>query len=263
MKPNGRVYPFFDNVDMSKYVIPKLIEIEMISGTFQVGEVLVGNSGAVSVRVRVANADHKYGPYNSPSQTYKQNPYKTGEILPKAYSTTSSVLNIDTAGLELQSASGYYGYIVKDMRLVGQSSGAVAKIKDVRLKGDNSGTIIGSLFLPDPTLSSTPSFSTGTKTFSLTSSKTKSTIVGTKDSEAETTYSASGTLQNVENLTLRMRNADVERNTQTQGRTQQRSRTRQRTVQHLGIELPLREDGLTHLHNPLKFQIQMVSLSLR
>ena len=83
MKPNGRVYPFFDNVDMSKYVIPKLIEIEMVSGTFQVGEVLVGNSGAVSLRVRVAKADHKYGPYNSPSQTYKQNPYKTGEILPK------------------------------------------------------------------------------------------------------------------------------------------------------------------------------------
>jgi hypothetical protein len=228
MKPNGRVYPFFDNVDMSKYVIPKLIEIEMISGTFQVGEVLVGNSGAVSVRVRVAKADHKYGPYNAPSQTYKQNPYKTGEILPKAYSTTSSVLNIDTAGLELQSASGYYGYIVKDMKLVGQSSGGVAKIKDIRLKADNSGTIIGSLFLPDPTLSSTPSFSTGTKTFSLTSSKTKSTIVGTKDSEAETTYSASGTLQNVENLTLRMRNADVERNTQTQGRTRTSSRTRQR-----------------------------------
>ena len=228
MKPNGRVYPFFDNVDMSKYVIPKLIEVEMVSGTFQVGEVLVGNSGAASIRVRVAKADHKYGPYNAPSQTYKQNPYKTGEILPKSYSTTSTVLNIDTAGLELQSASGYYGYIAKDMSLVGQSSGAVAKVKQVRLKADNSGTIIGSLFLPDPTLSSTPSFSTGTKTFSLTSSKTKSTIVGTKDSEAETNYSASGTLQNVENLTLRTRNADVERNTQTQGRTRTRTRTRQR-----------------------------------
>ena len=228
MKPNGRVYPFFDSVDMSKYVIPKLIEIEMVSGTFQVGEVLIGNSGAASIRVRVAKADHKYGPYNAPSQTYKQNPYKTGEILPQSYSTTSTVLNIDTAGLELQSASGYYGYVTKDMSLVGQSSGAVAKIKQIRLKADNSGTIIGSLFLPDPTLSSTPSFSTGTKTFSLTSSKTKSTIVGTKDSEAETNYSASGTLQNVENLTLRTRNADVERNTQTQGRTLRRSRTRQR-----------------------------------
>ena len=34
-------------------------------------------------------------------------------------------------------------------------------------------------------------------------------------------------------------------------------------VQPLGIELPLREDGLTHLHNHLKFQIQMVSLSLK
>lgn len=228
MKPNGRVYPFFDNVDMSKYVIPKLIEIEMVGGTFQTGEVIVGNKGASSIRVRVAKSDHKYGPYNSPSQTYKQNPYKTGEILPKAYSTTSTVLNVDTAGLELQSASGYYGYVSKDMTLIGQSSGAVAKVKQIRLKADNSGTIIGSLYLPDATLPSSPSFSTGTKTFSLTSSKTKSTIVGTKDSEAETNYSASGTLQNVENLTLRMRNADVERNTSSENRTLTNSRTRRR-----------------------------------
>ena len=231
MKPNGRVYPFFDNVDMSKYVVPKLIEIEMSSGSFQVGETIIGNSGSASIRVRVAKSDHKYGPYNAPSQTYKQNPYNSQEVLPQSYSTTSTILNIDTANLELQSAAGYFGYIVKGMRLVGQSSGAVAEVKQIRLKADNSGTIIGSLFIPDPTLSSTPSFSTGTKTFSLTSSKTKSTIVGTKDSEAETTYTASGTLQNVENLTLRMRNADVERNTVTDSRTTRRRRTRTRARQ--------------------------------
>ena len=229
MKPNGRVYPFFDNVDMSKYIIPKLVEIEMVNGTFQVGETIIGNRGAASIRVRAAKADHKYGPYNSPSQTYKQNPYKSGEVLPQAYSTTSTILNIDTAGLELQSASGYFGYIVEGMQLVGQSSGAVATVKTIRLKADNSGTIIGSLYLPDPTLPSTPSFNTGTKTFALTSSKTKSTIVGTKDSEAETTYTATGTLQNVENLTLRMRNADVERNTVSGSRTLTSSRTRTRS----------------------------------
>ena len=149
------------------------------------------------------------------------------------------------------------------MRLVGQSSGAVAEVKQIRLKADNSGTIIGSLFIPDPTLSSTPSFSTGTKTFSLTSSKTKSTIVGTKDSEAETTYTASGTLQNVENLTLRMRNADVERNTVTDSRTRRRRRTRTRVDKSLEIEPLFKEDGLIHWRNLLKFQMKMESLFLR
>ena len=36
---------FFDNVDVNKYCVPKLIEIEMVSGTFEVGETVKGEMG--------------------------------------------------------------------------------------------------------------------------------------------------------------------------------------------------------------------------
>ena len=38
MKSFTRVYPFFDNIDISRFCTPKLLEIEMVSGTFEVGE---------------------------------------------------------------------------------------------------------------------------------------------------------------------------------------------------------------------------------
>jgi len=225
MKPNGLVYPFFDNVDMSSYIIPKLLEVTMASGTFSVGETVTGVSGSVSVRFRLASPNHKYGPYNSPTQTYSQNPYNTTEVVPTSYSTTSTILNVDTASLELQSNSAFYGNIIVGMTLTGASSGAVANITNIRLIADNTGAIIGSLFIPDPTLPSTPKFETGTKTFTLTSSKTNATIIGTTDSTAETNFSSSGTLANVENLTIRTRNADVERLTQSDEREESETTT--------------------------------------
>jgi hypothetical protein len=219
LKPNTRLYPFFDNVNMSQYVIPKLIEISMVSGTFVMGETVQGTSGSVSTRFRLAKADHKYGPYNNPTQVFVQNPYNISENLSTSYSTTSTLLNVDTASLELQSASGFYGYIVQNMQLVGQTSGAIATVQNVRLITDNAGTLIGSLFIPDSRLPSTPSFETGTKTFALTTSDVNATIVGTVDSTAETVFTSAGTLNNVEDATLRIRNADISREVRTDTRT--------------------------------------------
>jgi hypothetical protein len=225
LKPNTKVYPFFDNVDMSQYTVPKLIEVSMVSGTFTIGETVTGTLGSVSVRFRLAKANHKYGPYNNPTQIYSQNPYNTSESVPTSYSTTSTILNVDTASLELQSASGYYGYIVKNMRLVGSNSGAIAQVNNVRLISDKAGTLIGSLFIPDSKLPSTPSFETGTKTFTLTTSSTNSTIAGTTDSSAETNFTSAGTLNNVEDVTLRIRNAEVARQIKTDTRTLQETNT--------------------------------------
>ena len=42
MKPLTRLYAFFDGVDVTKYCVPKLLEISMTSGTFQVGETVEG-----------------------------------------------------------------------------------------------------------------------------------------------------------------------------------------------------------------------------
>ena len=222
LKPNTRLYPFFDNIDMQKYVIPKLVEITMVSGTFGAGEVVEGsrpNSNTDAIRFRLANQNHKYGPYNNPDQVYKQNPYEPASSISSTYSSTTGLLNVDTASLELQSASGFYGYITTGMKLVGQSSGAIATVKTIRLITDKAGSLLGSLFLPDPTVPSAPTFNTGTKTFTLSTSQTNSTISGFTDSSGEANFTSSGTLQTVEASTLRMRNADVQRIPSSEDRT--------------------------------------------
>ena len=221
LKPNTRLYPFFDNIDMARFVVPKLVEITMVSGTFGAGEIVEGsrpNSNNDAIRFRLANQNHKYGEYNNPSQTYKQNPYEPSSAISSTYSSTTTILNVDTASLELQAASGFYGYVTTGMKLVGQSSGAIATVSNIRLITDKAGVLIGSLFLPDPTVPSAPTFNTGTKTFTLSSSSTNQTISGFTDSEGSANFTASGTLQTVEASTLRTRNADVQRIPQSDSR---------------------------------------------
>jgi hypothetical protein len=225
LKPSSRVYAFFDNVDMTSYVVPKLIEVSMSSGTFVDGETVVGSLGSKSIRFRLAKQNHKYGPYNSPTETFSINPYLPENSLSNSYSSTTTLLNVDTASLEMQVSSGFYGSITKSMQLVGQTSGAIASISDMRLIADESGVFIGSLFIPDPTISSTPSFRTGTKTFVLTSSSTNTTVVTSDETTAEVNFTSAGTLDNVENSTLRIRNANVERIPQTDLRTLTSSET--------------------------------------
>ena len=211
LKPNTRFYSFFDNIDVTSYIIPKLIEIEMVSGTFSAGEVVEGNIGRASIVLRITTQNHKYGDYNSPTEVYSKNPYDVNNAIPSNYSSTSTILNLDTNSLELQSESQYYGYIETGMRLIGKTSGAIATIKNIRLISDNSGTFIGSLFIPDPSVPSNPKFITGTKTFTLTTSSANSSIPGTIDSSAETSFTSSGLIENIEEHTLRIRNANIER----------------------------------------------------
>ena len=206
---------------MARFVVPKLVEITMVSGTFGAGEIVEGsrpNSNNDAIRFRLANQNHKYGEYNNPSQTYKQNPYEPSSAISSTYSSTTTILNVDTASLELQAASGFYGYITTGMKLVGQSSGAIATVSNIRLITDKAGVLIGSLFLPDPTVPSAPTFNTGTKTFTLSSSSTNQTISGFTDSEGSANFTAAGTLQTVEASTLRTRNADVQRIPQSDSR---------------------------------------------
>ena len=57
LKPNTRLYAFFDNISMDAFLVPKLIEIEMVSGTFGPGETVVGdlpNSTSTGIRLRLA-----------------------------------------------------------------------------------------------------------------------------------------------------------------------------------------------------------------
>jgi hypothetical protein len=219
LKPNTRVYPFFDNIDMGRYFIPKLIEVTMESGTFVAGETVRGTLDPNSISFRLATQNHKYGPYNAPTEVYRINPYVPDNGLSNLYSSSTSVLNVDTASLEVQASSQFFGSIVVGMRLVGQSSGAICRVSNIRLITDSSGTLIGSLFIPDSTSPSTPTFETGTKTLTLTTSELNNPVNGSRGSVAEANFTSAGILNTMDDQTLRIRNATIERNIQSDQRT--------------------------------------------
>ena len=211
LKPNTQFYAFFDNIDVSNYIVPKLIEIEMSSGTFSVGEIVKGQIGTNLINFKIAAQNHKTGSILAPIETYIKNPYDNSSTIPSNYSSTSSLLNVDTETLSLQSESGYYGSIGVGMKLIGQTSGAIATVKDLRIISDNSGVFIGSLFIPDPSISSNPKFSTGEKTFTLSTSKINSSTIGATQSRAETSFISKGLIENTEEQGLKIRNATIER----------------------------------------------------
>ena len=90
----------------------------MISGTFHVGEKVVGmvNPSGLSqitaesipsINFRVAQSNHKEGPYNVPTKTFRDNPY-TNQSLSSSYSSTSDLLNVDTFSLSTEAQGAYY-----------------------------------------------------------------------------------------------------------------------------------------------------------
>ena len=220
LKPFTRVYSFFDNVDVNNFCLSKLVEIEMTSGTFTVGETVQGtmgdnaaqiiDSGVPSISFRVANANHKYGPYNNPSDTFDSNPYDRTNSLPATYSETSTVLNIDTFSLAAEEAPQFAGYLATGMILRGQSSGAQATVTNVRLVSDRLGTLIGSYRVPDATNTANPTFETGRTTFRLTSSSTNTQVQGQTSTSAEEIFYSQGDIDNTQEVTLSLRNARVE-----------------------------------------------------
>ncbi|OUV69056.1 MAG: hypothetical protein CBC89_01640 [Euryarchaeota archaeon TMED129] len=226
MKPLTRMYGFFDGVDITEYCVPKLLEITMTSGTFQVGETVIGSmqttglgeSSAESnafIRFRTAQHNHREGPYDAPTKTYVENPY-LNLPLSVSYSSTSTILNVDTFSLASQARGDFYGWVKAGMTLIGSTSGAIATVENVRLISDLSATLIGSYYIPDPNNITFPRFECGTKTFTLTND-----IDNNQDNAttiAEESFAASGTLETVQENIISVRNARVELKNEFQSR---------------------------------------------
>lgn len=199
LKPYTKMYAFFDNVDVTNYCIPKLLQITMSSGSsgFTEGETVVGGvdgPDANYIKFRLAKSNHKFGPYNSPTQTYDESPYSKGSTIPSTYTTTSDLLNIDTYSLCNNSIGRFYGKVSVGMKLKGLTSGAEATVRNVELISDEFGDLLGSFFLPDPNAVSTPTFESGSKSFRLTSSSTNSKVKSLVSTSSDRTFESVGSL---------------------------------------------------------------------
>jgi hypothetical protein len=206
LKPLTRYYQFLDG-NGSVDFIPKIVEISNSSnlqnygsvGTFTVGERVIGytNESNVAISFRVAAANHKEGPYSNPTIKYTKNPYAPTENIPEFYSTSSKVLNIDIDSLCFEVQGLYSGYLSTGMRIVGQTSGAVAYVKDLRLIADINGFLSGSFFLRNPLTTPPPPvrIETGSKVYKLTSSTTNETPLpgSLLISSGESIYRSEGT----------------------------------------------------------------------
>ena len=215
LKPSTRIYAFFDGRDVTNFCVPKLIEIRMTSGTFEVGEKVVGTTSTGtsadterSIRFRVAQSNHRRGDYNSPDEIYSDNPYVPGGVIPANYSSTSTILNVDTYSLSNQPQGEYYGYVVTGMTLKGARSGATAEVVNVRLISDNSSALGGSFYIPDSRNRDNPSFETGSNVFTLTNNPDNDQNAAT--TVAEEGYATSGLLETLQDQILSIRNARVE-----------------------------------------------------
>ena len=231
LKPLTQIYAFFDGVNVTKYCVPKLLEISMVSGAFQIGENIIGSvirtglgedlgDSAPKITFRAAQTNHREGPYDTPTSVFREDPY-SNQPLSSTYSSTSTVLNVDTLSLAQQAQGQYSGYVETGMTLIGETSGARATITNVRLVTDISATLIGSFFIPNPNNINHPRFETGTKTFVLVNDDQNNQDLAT--TLAEEAYTAAGTLETVQENIISIRNARVENKQEFEARNVNRS----------------------------------------
>ena len=224
LKPRTRFYMFFDSNTFTQYMTPKLIEVvkdtaldSRSNGTpFVVGETVVGQTSGCRLKVAAPNDGYTFNPYDDTE-------------LDDAYSASTGFLNIDIDSMAAQVIGEFYGNIQVGEVLIGES-GARAVVKDRRLISDRFGQLKACMFIPDPNVDTNPRWGTGRRTIRLTSNDKDSRIAGTVSSSAETTYTATGILNVVQENILAVRNAEIVRDTVTDERTIQSTREEIRQI---------------------------------
>jgi hypothetical protein len=194
LKPFTRYYSFMDGSNRID-VVPKLVEIRNVTGSFAVGETVDGFvNGRRLITFRLCRPNHKNGEFNSPTLTFDVSPYDRNLSLVNSgtYNSSSTFLNVDTASLALAQQGSFFGRLATGMTFIGRTSNAQADLRRIRLITDSFGSLYGSIFFRDP--EATPRFRTGTRVFKLTNSSTDSeSLVGDLTvSDAEAAFTATG-----------------------------------------------------------------------
>ncbi len=259
VKPNTKFYVFMENTDLTEYAVPKYLPITMKRGTFQTGDIVETSVAATvlgtpKIKCRVAQPDHNQGPFNGATRALTRCILPgLGEVtLPTAYSSTSQVLNIDTADLGLPNNIDHRGYVTKGMHLVNSSGTAECEVGDFGLFSDEFGDLIFSLHIPDPKIKSNPLFSTGNNTIRVTTSATNALILDPGSSSAEIEYLSSGFATSTQEQALSIRTPQVERvQTEQQDVTREFTRDRTEVSQTTDVRVQRRRGRRRRSPNPL------------
>jgi len=268
-----RYYAFFDGLSTID-IVPKLIEVtsdEFLSnpgtdGSFIMGETVRGYdvTGNQTISFRLAKSNHKFGPYNNPSTVFTNNPYSRTDIIPSEYSSSSSLLNVDTFSLSEEAQGNYTGFITVGTHLVGESSGASAFVKDIKLISDNYGDLIGTFFVRDPNTLPPPAsrFVTGNKTFRLSSNQNnENALLNSADvSTAETNYLSEGVIQSYQN-TIRVHTVSATLATTNNIRTRTLTATRNEEVSSINLPPPV-VNNITNVTNNLTTNVTNVTQNI-
>ena len=222
LRPFTKHYHYLDSQQVD--LVPKLCEIQMNSGTFQVYENadVFDSTGKKIGFMKIQKPNHKFGDTSRPDigaglgspavlvEEYSVDPYDRTRPAPGAsYSPTSKLINFGVR--VLSTSQEFYGYVEKGARVVGKSSGAVATITRAELISDNWGDIVANFYFRNPNSNPKPPVrvKSGTKTVKVTAVPPNTYVLpGSKRfaSEAIGTYSGSGTVLTQETSRVSVRN---------------------------------------------------------
>ena len=211
LKPRTKFYAFFDGIALPKKLItPKVMGIVKDPATdsqtnsipFQIGE---------TVYVRKGNGKFRFkAKVSAPNEHYSINPLDGSDISATSdYTSNLSFINIDTHSLGDQAKGNYYGSPKINDYIIGETSGAIAKISSKDMITDKKGNLKGSFFIDNPKSDSSLKFKTGSKLFRLSDSSTDSKTPGVSDSSGEAEFTSSGLLQTTQETLISVRNARV------------------------------------------------------
>ncbi len=211
LKPRTKFYAFFDGIALpKKLVTPKIMGLVKDPSTdaktnsipFQIGE---------TVHVTKGNGKFRFkGRVAAPNEGFQINPLDGSDITSISdYKSNLAFINIDTKSLADQAKGTYYGSPKINDYIVGETSGAIAKVNNKDLVTDKKGKLRGSFFIDAPSVEGNQKFKTGTKLFRLSDTADNSKVVGVSDSNGEAEFTSSGLLQTTQETIISVRNAKV------------------------------------------------------
>ena len=221
LKPLTRHFQYLDSAVPD--IVPKLVEIEMVTGTFTIFEnARIELNGEQIGYIRVQKPNHKFGDSARPDigsglgslsvneEVYETDIYDRLRPAPSAsYSATSRLLNVDVTALA--NLEEYFGYTVKGATIIGETSGAIATVTNINLISDNWGDVIGAFFFRNANQTPQPPnvFRSGTITMRVTAAAEGTIPIPGQTalaSDASGTFTGTGTVITQDTTTVDLRN---------------------------------------------------------